>query len=101
MPATKAQIAAVQRLSIRAQGDTGQLRGTDGVSARPSAGAGDISGGPTRQPGRHHRVPWTPLGRWPGRPVGGAGRFSATPCRETDAAVAQAAGLAGGAYAIR
>jgi hypothetical protein len=101
MPAAKAQIAALQRGidAVRAcfgapRGPGGSLWRRQTVGAygdlnRTSAGAGGISGGPARQ--------WAHVGRWPGRHVGAAGRSSATPARETDAAVIQAAGEARGA----
>ena len=111
MPASDAaECAPIRRLLALTRTDTGQHRGAGGVSSgrrsaaaggglnRTSAWAGDINGGgPARQPGRHRRVPWTQVGRWPGRHFGAAGRFLATPAGKTDAAVIQTAGPARGA----
>jgi hypothetical protein len=111
MPAAKAQIAALQRLSNRAQGDTGQQRGAGGVlSAWRNAGAlnrrqgcasDNDCGRPTRQPRRHRLSPGAHFRRALGRRGRAAGRHVGTPADPTGAAVAQAAGLAGGTCAIR
>jgi hypothetical protein len=111
MPAAEAEAGAVEhRITVRlasidlarCAGGSLSRRQTTGACCglnRTRAGAGDFSGGggPARQPGRHHRVLWTPVGRRPGRHVGIVGRLSAMPARETDAAVIQAAGEARGA----
>jgi hypothetical protein len=105
MPAAEANTVAVQRLIDRNRADTGQQRRAGGVlSARRGAPAyggenrtrswtRDISGGgPTCQPGRHRRVPWTQFGQWPGWHFAAVGGFLPSPARGTDAAVTPAAG---------
>jgi len=93
-------------VSDDAHGDTGQQRGTGGVlpdgrSAATCGGlnrtnawaAGDISGAPARELGRHRRMPWTHVGRWPGRLVGATGRHFTTLAGFTRTAIIQLAGL--------
>jgi hypothetical protein len=114
MNAAKARATSVQRLMAVRLGGFGRRRRVGGVlsawrnapapgaSNRGHGCAGDSDcGRPARQPGLHGLSPRPHFCGALGRRGRAAGRLVGTPADPTGAAVAQAAGLAGGTCAIR